>query len=848
MDMGSSSGHVLLLQSAGNLAIQRVVNPRVQRKARVSVPGDAYEEEADRVSQRVLALTSAPMVQRKCACGGEGECDECKRKAESSLEINRKTNELYLQRAAYAEAAPAPVASSGDGAAAAEGGAAPAAGASPTPTPGLIVEDSTTDLGTGQMKKSEFLGQLRGPVTGAAQAAIAGTPWSALGSVAIGPWFQYYAGQSAQQLERTIQRSVPGSAGVTHAGAYIPMVSARVLGAVGEWARTGALPPDVPASLPGIDLSGGGLLGTISGAVSSLAEGANSLVSKIGGMLFKSREGGARVADDPRAIQAQLGSGETLESGLQGRMSSAFGYDFSGVRVHKDNQAAQLSADLNARAFTIGRNVAFGAGEYHPGTPIGDALIAHELAHVAQQAGFAPLSLAPQQTAARALEEDADRSAVAAVVALWSGASNWLSKVVANAMPSLRSGLRLQRCSAKPTYGRAEDLARSLSDTELARYIDQLRAAMANTSDRVARESMQSYISSLESAMERRRPASVVRGEEEGAYPSDIALFSSYLLRGRYIDQVATLLPGAWRSWNETQITAWLNERFTEEEVRVMFLEKYDVRAAIKLRFRKANIVMAVAIGLIWARDNIAEGEWGTAAAKVGGSAVTAWAFNRILFARDPSSAAIMASKGANWGRWFTGAARTNRVVNFLVRRVGAALLIWDLKDLFMSGGYGGPNIPFDLIQYIDIDDPSTWREPDQALLDLGFNLWYRQTCTTAHPEACGVTPIYLGKIEGSALTGVGKLLDVVPHDAPRLRERLYRIEGKWDFASREACVADNIIVIATGRRGPELVSLGRGHYRETEVVPANRAAVNYMDGSEPRFVPEYLLNPLGAE
>jgi hypothetical protein len=68
-------------------------------------------------------------------------------------------------------------------------------------------------------------------------------------------------------------------------------------------------------------------------------------------------------------------------------MSSAFGYDFSGVRVHTGTKAASVATELNARAFTVGRDIAFGAGEYQPGTPIGDALIAHELAHVVQQGG-----------------------------------------------------------------------------------------------------------------------------------------------------------------------------------------------------------------------------------------------------------------------------------------------------------------------------------------------------------------------------------------------------------------------------------------------------------------------------
>ena len=80
-------------------------------------------------------------------------------------------------------------------------------------------------------------------------------------------------------------------------------------------------------------------------------------------------------------------------------MSAAFGYDFSGVRVHTDAKAGELSSQLNARAFTIGSDVAFAGGEYQPGTLIGDALIAHELAHVVQQGGGTPAGGAQRKDA-----------------------------------------------------------------------------------------------------------------------------------------------------------------------------------------------------------------------------------------------------------------------------------------------------------------------------------------------------------------------------------------------------------------------------------------------------------------
>lgn len=62
-----------------------------------------------------------------------------------------------------------------------------------------------------------------------------------------------------------------------------------------------------------------------------------------------------------------------------------FGHDFSQVRVHTDGQAAHMANSINAKAFTVGRNIAFGSSEYQPETTIGRKLLAHELTHVIQQ-------------------------------------------------------------------------------------------------------------------------------------------------------------------------------------------------------------------------------------------------------------------------------------------------------------------------------------------------------------------------------------------------------------------------------------------------------------------------------
>src|SRR5438132_1422685 len=79
--------------------------------------------------------------------------------------------------------------------------------------------------------------------------------------------------------------------------------------------------------------------------------------------------------------------GQPLESGTRAFMEPRFGRDFSQVRVHTDAQAAESAQAVNALAYTVGRDVVFGGGEYAPGTSEGRKLLAHELMHVVQQEG-----------------------------------------------------------------------------------------------------------------------------------------------------------------------------------------------------------------------------------------------------------------------------------------------------------------------------------------------------------------------------------------------------------------------------------------------------------------------------
>jgi outer membrane lipoprotein SlyB len=66
-------------------------------------------------------------------------------------------------------------------------------------------------------------------------------------------------------------------------------------------------------------------------------------------------------------------------------MRSHFGRDFSRVRIHTDTKAAVSAKALNAAAYTVGREIVFGAGRYTPYSVEGKRLLAHELTHVIQQ-------------------------------------------------------------------------------------------------------------------------------------------------------------------------------------------------------------------------------------------------------------------------------------------------------------------------------------------------------------------------------------------------------------------------------------------------------------------------------
>jgi hypothetical protein len=91
-------------------------------------------------------------------------------------------------------------------------------------------------------------------------------------------------------------------------------------------------------------------------------------------------QGGAEAA-----AAAVASGGAPLPADARSYFEPRFGRDLSDVRIHADGASARAAQAIDARAYTLGNHIAFAPGEYAPSGRAGAHLLAHELAHVAQQ-------------------------------------------------------------------------------------------------------------------------------------------------------------------------------------------------------------------------------------------------------------------------------------------------------------------------------------------------------------------------------------------------------------------------------------------------------------------------------
>jgi Domain of unknown function (DUF4157) len=289
----------------------------------------------------------------------------------------------------------------------------------------FIVEDDV-EPGEGQMRKSDFLERLNIEICSTVNDTMRGTRFSADNCPYIRSAFARHRNSNPTQLEQLIERYAPGTASAHSIDDLIEIMKARVAAAATQWVENG-------------------------GNLSEFSEEANSLVpagsSGESGekVQLKSNDGGGRASQAPGAIMRSLGKGNPIDGNTRNKMESAFGASFSDVQLHTDSNAAAMSSKMNARAFTVGNHIAFSTGEHKPGSLVGDALMAHELAHVLQQKSAVADSIQSNNTSSyNQLEEDADLSTAHVLSSMLTGKTDDQSS------PRLSSGLKIHRCQAAP--------------------------------------------------------------------------------------------------------------------------------------------------------------------------------------------------------------------------------------------------------------------------------------------------------------------------------------------------------------------------------------------------------------
>jgi hypothetical protein len=284
--------------------------------------------------------------------------------------------------------------------------------------PAMLLIDSGAPA-PGQMLKRGFMAELRAQMSAAADAE-AGPVYAV-----IEQYFLGYAARPATELEALVRRFAPACSGAHDAGAMIAELMTRLRAGVQQWRDTGQPPPEV-ASM------------AIAGAGPASA-GSAAPAGPIAARALRAPDGRETLA----SLEATLGPGTPVDGAIAGRVAGTLGIDVDGARIHTGPVAAAKAAEAGAVAFAAGTNVVLGANAPAAGTLEGDALLAHELVHTAQQAGAGRDPVArrkPLGDEAASAEDVADHGAASVLAAQHGGARasplrDWA-----------KTDLQLQRC------------------------------------------------------------------------------------------------------------------------------------------------------------------------------------------------------------------------------------------------------------------------------------------------------------------------------------------------------------------------------------------------------------------
>jgi hypothetical protein len=186
-------------------------------------------------------------------------------------------------------------------------------------------------------------------------------------------------------------------------------------------------------------------------------------------------------------IQMASGRGHSLDTAVQRQLEQGLGADLSDVRVHTDGEADTLARAVDAVAFTSGRDIFFRQGAYNPASSEGQWLLAHEAAHVVQQAA-GPVAGTPAPGGivishpTDSFEQAANRMADAVVSGHAAGAASGAS--VSLIVPEVQRLLQchmVQRCGAIPCNCSTEDRTTHTTEHLLQTTTPSLATSMYST-------------------------------------------------------------------------------------------------------------------------------------------------------------------------------------------------------------------------------------------------------------------------------------------------------------------------------------------------------------------------------
>lgn len=118
----------------------------------------------------------------------------------------------------------------------------------------------------------------------------------------------------------------------------------------------------------------------------SSSERSQTMTNESAGWPGRAPRTASPVARRTQLLEQAISSGPTLLPGrLRQDLEDALGIGLGNVRLFTSSSAGTAAKSFGARAYTIGQDIFFGAGHFDPESKKGQHLIAHEVAHAAQQ-------------------------------------------------------------------------------------------------------------------------------------------------------------------------------------------------------------------------------------------------------------------------------------------------------------------------------------------------------------------------------------------------------------------------------------------------------------------------------